>query len=108
MEDLYDIPSSYAEDGRPDFYLEVLLGDESFIETNQEGRFDYWADQRERELERRERDARLDDEPVGKGRRGPRGHPDPEFPGPQDLRHLERKACRHDLREGEGGLRRQR
>ena len=63
-DDLYDIPASYAEDGRPDFYLEVLLGDESFIESDTEGRFDYWADQRERELERRDRENRLDDDPV--------------------------------------------
>ena len=44
---------------------------------------------------------------LGKGRRGPRGHPDPQFPGAEGIHPRQRQADRRHVREGQGRVRRQ-
>lgn len=34
---------TYADEGYPDFMFEIVLGDDSFVERDEDGRFDNWA-----------------------------------------------------------------
>lgn len=36
------LSDSYADEGFPDFYFELVLGDDAFVEREDDGRFDNW------------------------------------------------------------------
>lgn len=64
QEDIEDgLSGTYAEEGYPQFSFEVLVGDESFVETGQqEGTFDTWRHQQDLKEEREAERARESEE----------------------------------------------
>ena len=63
QEDIEDLRGTYAEEGREDFFFEVLLGDETFTERDpDDGPFDLWSYQRDQEEDDYDSDLDEDEE----------------------------------------------